>query len=141
MGKFDLAGLFTGPTLTQRLASRGIRPDLVEAAGRTASDIRLDRPIAALDGQLAADETVAAMALGRHRKVVGLVVVTDRRVLFQPAGAPMTIIDLPRHEVRAQAHKSRLVLRTNDQVLDFDRFLGRSAAIVATALTTSEPSP
>ena len=139
--KLDLTELFTGPSLAKRLAAHGIRTNLIDVAEHTVTDIRLDRPLAALHAQLPGDEQVEFMALGRHTKQVGLVVLTDRRVLFQPVNHDSIAVDLPRCEVRAEARKSTLTLRTLDAELTFDRFLGRSAAMVADALSVDRSSP
>lgn len=135
--KLDLTELLTGPPLAKRLAAHGIRENLIAVAERTVSDIRLDRPLAALETQLPDDEPVEFMALGRHDKRVGLVVVTDRRVLFQPVDQQAVAVALQRYEVQAEARKGKLTLRTVDAALAFDRFLGRSAEMLAEAISAS----
>jgi hypothetical protein len=68
--------------LTAKLGGDDAREDIVEAAARMGWRFGGNRELKALAGQLLEDETVRMIAQGSYESNEGIVVLTDRRVLF-----------------------------------------------------------
>ncbi len=87
-------------TTTERLSRFRLREDTVAAAQAMVSDRRSDPQIVALEQSLTADETVLRMADGRHSRQRGLVVLTDRRILFRAKRKPgLVMFSVPLDDV------------------------------------------
>ncbi|GGL89938.1 SHOCT domain-containing protein [Nakamurella endophytica] len=97
MAWFDLGRLFKGQSPQERLLRAGIRADIAMAAGRMAGDPRSDPTVREVATQLPDDETALRLMEGRYGKVMGLLVLTDRRVLFfghEYVGGPLAEVEL-----------------------------------------------
>ncbi|WP_202879207.1 SHOCT domain-containing protein [Nocardioides cynanchi] len=60
----------------------GLRPDLAAAAGRLGTRLRDPGELAPVAAYLSDDETVRYVVLGTHERGGGVLVLTDRRLLF-----------------------------------------------------------
>ncbi len=95
-----LAKWFKITTMTQRLRKSGIRDDVVDAAETTAFGRHSDRVLPCLARSLDPMETVQRMLEGRWHKSVGIVVLTDHRlVLFPLDPSPENLIVVDRQDL------------------------------------------
>jgi hypothetical protein len=90
------------PSVPERLAPYGLRPDVVEAAAVMASDQRSDVHVARLESSLSDSETVLRMMDGRYAGEMGLLVLTSERILFRlRRSTGPTALSVPLGEVLA----------------------------------------
>lgn len=87
MTKNPLARLLGAPTIAEQLQRLGVRGDLVRAVSQTAFGRQTDRDLLALASVLDDDEAVTRLLEGRHGRVIGLLTLTSRRLVFLPKGS------------------------------------------------------
>lgn len=134
MAQFDLKKLFRVPPPEQRVAAMGLRPDLARAAVDVAFDQRFDPEIQQLETCLLETESVVFMVEGRHRRQLGILVLTTGRVLFRPHGAragqawivPLAQICSVDFQVRSMT--GRVLIGRVDTPFEVDKILGQLAA-------------
>jgi len=137
---------FDSPSSTQRLRHLRVRPDLVRAAADMVGDSRSDGDIKDFERYLTESEAVVAVAQGRYRKVLGLLVLTTDRFIFASGRAPGPEIDLPLTdlgltETRTGAYSGELHLFTGNDQLTIDKLLGKENERFATHLRHQGMAP
>jgi hypothetical protein len=136
--------------LAEQLRAAGVREDLVQAAERTAFGRQSGREVVHLPAILDDDEVVVHLLEGRHRKAIGLLVLTSRRIVFAPKAAyreAALIID--RADVisatgRAHRGLSVLTLSTRGGDVVVDQILGTQGETFAEKVvqaSTDSPAP
>lgn len=134
------------PPLDERLRAAGVREDLIEAAGRTAFGRQCEDEVFALPVLLTDDEAVQQLLEGRYGKVVGLLVLTTRRIVFvAKASGPTAALVIDRADLRSATGRTHRMLSaltlttaTGDHVVD--QVLGNQAeSFAANALRPPVP--
>lgn len=140
MSRFDLRDLFRGRTPQERVDDLHLRPDLARATVALVGDERIDIQVLRLERLLEPDESVLMLVEARHRRQLGLLMLSTRRVLFRPHGegfpvlSALPLAELSDPESRTGSMTGRLVLRSPDAVLEVDKMLGELADQFAAAV-------
>ena len=128
---------FFRPTVRDRLAAYGLRPDVLDAAAAMASDQRSDIYVARLQYDLTDSETVLRMMDGRYDGAMGLLVLTSERILFRSRRTTKaTAFNVPLWEVIGieayTRHLSGTVrITTRIGTLTVDQILGTQGEMLA----------
>lgn len=144
MARFDLRDLFRGRTPRERIDALHLRPDLARAAVLLVADERTDAQVARLEPLLTPEESVVMLVEGRFLRQMGLLVLSDRRVVFKPHGDVSTGVRvLPLPEVTDVASAigtmtGRVVLRSAGTAMEVDKLLGRLAEQFAAAVLAQQ---
>ncbi len=132
----SLGGLLKRVPPEQRLSALGIEPELRRVALRMATTLRSEPTIRQLQDYLAVEETVEIMMEGRYDHVLGVLALTNRRILFvanSSATGPRLSVARSGLEVTAPKKSSVRIVGPDLDVL-IDRALGRSGAMFAEAV-------
>lgn len=137
---------FEEPSSAQRLTHLRVRPDLVRAAAEMVGDSRSDGDIKDFERYLTDSEEVVALAQGRYRKVLGLLVLTTDRVIFASGRASnpeidLRLTDLGLSETRTGAYSGELHLFAGSDRLTIDKLLGKENERFATRLRRQRTNP
>ena len=123
----------------------GVRADLVQAVARTAFGRQTDRDLLALDAVLSPDEAVLRLLEGRAVRSVGLLALTNRRLVFLPRGAgALTEVALTAvTSATAAQHRGmgRLVVSTVDGDFVVDQILGIQAGWMSDDIVAAVRDP
>lgn len=104
---YQQAATTTSEKFAAKLGEAGEREDVLAAASRLSSTLGSKREIKKLPEHLAPGETVAFMSGGRYDKATGLVVLTDRRLLFLRHGLiGNQVVDFPLRSINSVQTKS-----------------------------------
>ena len=138
-GSGALGALIRRVTPDERLAKLGVRPELRVVAVKMATTFRSEPTIRELQDYLAVEEIVEVMMEGRYAKVLGVLALTDRRVLFvaNESATAGPRLSVARGGLAITAPKKsavRLVGPGTDALID--HALGRSGEIFAETATT-----
>jgi hypothetical protein len=132
-----LSKWFKLPTLAERLRAQGVREDVIAAAEITAFGRQTDKGLPDLGRLLTDDEGVVALVEARHQRAMGLLVLTTRRLLFDPSASDRgAVVEIDLAEVLAlnpRMHRGLGVLevRTPAGTVTFDQILGHQAETLA----------
>lgn len=137
------------PRVQERLAPYHLRSDVLDAAAAMVSDQRSDIYVVRLASALTDAETVLRMMDGRHARVMGLLVLTSKRILFRSRRRSGPNFSVPLEEVVAiEAYTRRgtgtVRIITPDGSLTVDQILGRQGEMLgddAQATVLGEPLP
>jgi hypothetical protein len=141
-----LSKWFRIPPLSERLRHQGVREDIVAAAERTAFSRQSDRGLAALAEILTDSEGVIALVEGRLAKSVGLLVLTSRRLVFQPAdsGRESLAVELPDiQSVQWRKHRGMGVIEVSAGTASLlvDQILGNQAETLTRSIEQARNPP
>ncbi len=129
--KNPLTRLLNKATVAEQLQQRGIRADLVRAVSQTAFGRQTDRDLVVLAAVLDDDEAVLRLLEGRAGRVIGLLTLTSRRLLFLPKGSgdPTEIALSTVRSATAATHRGmgRLVVGADSGEFVVDQILGVQA--------------
>ena len=137
------------PRVRERLAPYHLRSDVLDAAAAMVSDQRSDIYVVRLASALTDAETVLRMMDGRHARVMVLLVLTSKRILFRSRRRSGPNFSVPLEEVVAiEAYTRRgtgtVRIITPDGSLTVDQILGRQGEMLgddAQATVLGEPLP
>ena len=128
---------FRPPSVSERLARYNLRSDVLEAAAAMASDQRSDVHVARLEFSLTDSETVLRMMDGRYAREMGLLVLTNERILFRSRRSTgPTAFSVPLGEVLAIEGSTRRIsgtvrVTTSSGTLTVDQILGTQGEMLA----------
>ena len=146
MSRFDLRDLFRARTPAERVDGLHLRPDLARAALVLVADERVDAQLGRLEQLLDPDESVVMLVEGRHRRQLGLLMLSTRRVLFRshgdhtPVVTEVPLAELSEAESATGSMTGRLVLRTVDRAIEVDKLLGTLADQFVAAVRAQQES-